>query len=115
MMSGLILDSPDNLEEIFPVISGQFQYLDAVYEELDFKKIPLTDDTKHYFNCRDLYPDFRNTFKTLEEQAGNGQDIEDSLKELKKLSLEITDKMDVYLYGRINLNLIEPLNKIPGC
>ncbi len=115
VMSSLILDYPHFLEETFSVMRRQFQYLDAVYEELDFEEIPLTEDTKHYFNCRDLYPDFRNAFGTLEKQVGNGQDIEYSLKELKELSLEIADKMDVSLYAGMYLEIIKPLNEIPGC
>ncbi len=115
VMSGLILDNPDTLEEVLPIMKGQFQYLDAVYKELDFEKIPLTEYTKHYFNCRELYPEFKNAFETLEEQAGNGQGIEDSLKELKNLSSGIITKMDVGLYGRMYRALEVPLKEIPGC
>ena len=114
-MSGLILDYPNSLKEILPVMREQFRYLDAIYGELDFKKILFTKDTEHCFNCRDLYPDFRNAFETSEEQANNRQDIKESLNELKNLSLGLVDKMDRELYSKMHYDRFEILRNLPGC
>ncbi|MCK4729750.1 MAG: hypothetical protein KAT28_00375 [Candidatus Aenigmarchaeota archaeon] len=114
VMSGLILDYPNSLKETIPVMKDIFRYLDAVYEELNFEKLPVNKYTEHYFACRDLYPDFKDAFETLEEQVDDGQNVEESLKGLKKSSLEIVDKMDRGLYGIITYELFD-LKKIPGC
>ena len=115
MRSDLLLRGYGQFEKISPKLKTMFCYLDAIYEDQNIEEIPLTEDTQHYFNCRELYPAFRNAFGTLEEQADNGQDINGSLNELKNLSSGIITKMDQDLYGEIYWRVFEALKEIPGC
>lgn len=80
--------------EQFEAIGRSYEYLEAVFDEIDTSKIPRAPETRHYFKAKTLFDDsFRKAYESFAKQYEAGKDSAliylDRLKELSGMLLAI--------------------------